>query len=84
MTTIANNQELWCAIEATALAVVTEGHIHDAALLRDALTISPMPGEIFGELKLVLTYLSRNTVISPDLLSGIYRELAVVKTALKI
>ena len=79
---IANNQELYTAVQATCAKLKSGGLESEAEKLHDALTTSTVPGEILGELKLTLDEIVKRKVLPLELATEIQEELRYLSNAL--
>jgi head-tail adaptor len=81
--TITSNQELYAAVRNTCGKLESERLSAEAVKLKDALKISSLPGEILGELRLVLTETKRTEPISIELSRDINCEIDYINSVLR-
>ncbi len=80
---ITNNQELYAAVRNTCEMLEQKQMNVEAAELKDALRISTLPGEILGEVRLVLEKIKQKGAIAIEILHEINNEINYINSVLK-
>jgi hypothetical protein len=79
---ITSNQQLYAAVKNTSVNLEQQNLKNEAKRLKAALSISSMPGEILGEIRLVLQNLERGK-LSPELDFEISSEITYLNSVLR-
>jgi len=79
--TILSNKDLYEMVRRTILALQNSGMEQEAARLENAMKISSMPGEILGEIRLVLERID-TSVLAEQITFEIGSEIAYINSVL--
>lgn len=80
---IQKNDELYAAVREVASALESSGATESAAALRDALTISTLPGEVLGEVRMTLQCIrERETNLAPHVQQRMDEAIAYINQVL--
>ena len=79
--TILSNKDLYEKVRRTILALQNSGMEQEAARLENAMKISSMPGEILGEIRLVLERID-TSVLAEQITFEIGSEIAYINSVL--
>ena len=80
---ISNNEQLYSTVRAIITALHAHGDARAASDLRDALTLSTLPGEILGETRLALRAIRANDATLPEALRrDIHTAIAYIESVL--
>jgi hypothetical protein len=80
---ISTNQQLYAAVKSTSVSLENQNLKEEADELKEAMSISTLPGEILGEIRLVFRKIKRRAKLSAELNLEISNEINYIDSVLK-